>query len=215
MQTVGIRRIIDKSSLNEKKNKENEKRAVISLPKIIQDISNHIDLITRENYICYNGLPYELTPESDDLNKLLHNERHKNFDLLAATEPGMRSRGEFIKVDILYKFKKEIDKCENVKTIVDKFIAHAAAPETIKLLSAEEKSVTLAQLKSYHIIIYQVARFISYNILSEAIGGLPVPQYNLLENLDKKWGDKEDLEQAQEKWDEFGEEIRGWQFSSH
>ncbi|MCD6376634.1 MAG: hypothetical protein J7L94_13980 [Caldisericaceae bacterium] len=225
-QAATIRRLIEKP-------KRNPKLAVISLRRILDDIKQNLSLITRENYVCYDGLPYDYElvhqkwlsslpvsktggnvgslptqgPDAWSMDEIVH----KNFDILAQVHPKKRSRKDLIKIEVLEHLEAEIKKCENIKKYVDKFIAHAAAPETRAGLSDEEKVLTLKHLETSHKIIYQVASFISSQLLWESnLGGLPVPQYNHLENLDKRWSTQEKLDKAQKKWDEFQKEVSKW-----
>jgi hypothetical protein len=116
---------------------------------------------------------------------------HKAFDILAQVSATNRSREDHIKVVVLENLETEISKCDIIKRYVDKFIAHAAAPETRESLSEEEKSLTIERLEKSQKIIFQVASFICGQLLWQSnIGGLPVPQYNHLENLDKKWANQ-------------------------
>jgi hypothetical protein len=47
-QVLAIRRLVD-----------NRGDDVISLRKLIKDIRSHFGLFTRENYVCFDGLPYD------------------------------------------------------------------------------------------------------------------------------------------------------------
>ncbi len=229
-QATTIRRLIEKS-------KSDPKLAVISLRSVLEDIKQNLDLITRENYVCYDGLPYDYElVQQKWLSSLPENESgvhagflptqgpeawpmakrvHKNFDILAQVHPTKRSRKDRIKIEVLEHLETEIKKCENIKKYVDKFIAHAAAPETRAGLSDEEKGLTLERLGTCHKIIYQIASFISSQLLCEPnLRGLPVPQYDHLKNLDKRWSTPEGLEQARKKWDEFEKEVSKWDSTS-
>jgi hypothetical protein len=222
-QAVAIRRLIEKP-------KNDPQWAVISLLRVLNDIEQNLDLMTRENYVCYDGLPYDYNlvhqrwlsslpngshsgslptngPNAFDMSESVH----KNFDILAQVDPKSRSRNDRIKIDVLEHLKSEIKKCGNIKKYVDKFIAHAAAPETRASLLDDEKGITLERLKTCHKIIYQVASFISLQLLWESnIGGLPVPQYDHLKNLDKRWTTPKKLEKANKKWDEYEKEVYKW-----
>jgi len=226
-QAVAIRRLIEKPN-------KNPKRAIISLRRVLKEIEENLELMTRENYVCNDGLPYDYYlvyqrwlsslpngvhsgslptygPNAFDMSERVH----KNFDILAQVDPKERSRSDRIKIEILEYLESEIKKCENIKKYVDKFIAHAAAPETRASLSNEEKGITLEHLETCHKIIYQVASFISGQLLWESnLGGLPVPQYNHLENLDKKWTTPKKLEKAHKKWDEYKKEVSRWDSTS-
>ena len=225
-QATTIRRLIEKP-------KRDPKWAVISLRRILKDIEENAELITRENYVCYDGLPYDydsvhqkclaslpVTKSGVHVGSLptqgpdawpMAERVHKNFDILAQVNPKRRSRKDCIKIEILKHLETEIQKCENIKKYVDKFIAHAAAPETRSDLTDEEKYLTLERLETCHKIIYRVASFISGSLLWESnLGGLPVPQDDHLKNLDKSWMSPKNLEKARKKWDEFAKEVFKW-----
>ncbi|HOO50826.1 MAG TPA: hypothetical protein PLK94_06000 [Alphaproteobacteria bacterium] len=225
-QAVAIRRLIEKP-------KKDPKWAVISLRQVLKEIEKNLDLMTRENYVCYDGLPYDYgavqdkwlsslpktksgvhsgsLPTSGPYAFVMSERVHKSFDILAQVNPQMRSRNDVMRRDVLDHLESELKKCENVKKYVDKFIAHAAAPETIASLSEEEKGLTLDRLESCHKTIYQVASFISVHLLWESnIGGVPVPQYDHLKYLDKKWATSNNLIKAHEKWKEYEKAVCRW-----
>jgi len=225
-QAVAIRRLIEKP-------KKDPKWAVISLRGVLSEIEKNLDLMTRENYVCYDGLPYDYgavhkkwlsslpvtksgvhsgsLPTSGPDAFPMSERVHKNFDILAQVHPKKRSRKDLIKIEVLEYLESELIKCENVKKYVDKFIAHAAAPETRASLSEEEKNLTLERLKTCHKTIYQVASFISGQLLWESnLGGLPVPQYDHLKNLDKRWTTPKKLENAHKEWDKYEKEVSKW-----
>ena len=229
-QAVAIRRLIERP-------KKDPKWAVISLRRVLNEIRKNLYLMTRENYVCYDGLPYDYgTVQEKWLSSLprtksgVHSgslptsgpeafhtsERlHKNFDKLAQVHPKKRSRNDVMRRETLDHLESELAKCDNVKKYVDKFIAHAAAPETIERLSEEEKGLTLNRLKACHMIIYQVASFISGHLLWESnLGGLPVPQYDHLKYLDKKWTTSVNLAKAYAKWNEYKNEVSKWESTS-
>ena len=52
LQATAIRRLIEKP-------KTNPNWAVISIRSVLKDIEDNLGLITRENYVCYDGLPYD------------------------------------------------------------------------------------------------------------------------------------------------------------
>jgi hypothetical protein len=225
-QAVAIRRLIEKP-------KKNPKWAVISLRRVLKEIKDNLHLMTRGNYVCYDGLPYDYNSVHDKWFQSLPKTKsgvhsgslpasrpddfpmservHKNFDKLAQVNPKNRARNDVIRREILDHLDSELTKCENVKKYVDKFIAHAAAPETITSLSEEEKGLTLDRLESCHMTIYQVASFISGQLLWESnLGGLPVPQYDHLKYLDKTWTTSNNLVKAHEKWNEYKKEVSKW-----
>jgi len=229
-QATTIRRLIEKP-------KRDPKWAVISLRRVLKDIEDNLDLITRENYVCYDGLPYDcdlghqkwlsslpVTKSGVHVGSLptqgpdawpMSERVHKNFDILSQVPPEDRSREDRIRIEVLEHLESEIKKCDNIKKYVDKFIAHAAAPETRTGLSDEQEGLTLERLETCHKTIYKVASFISGSLIWESnLGGLPVPQYDHLKNLDKRWVSQKNMEEARKKWDEFEKEVSKWDSTS-
>lgn len=229
-QAVAIRRLIEKP-------KNSPDWAVISLRSILKDIEKNIHLITRENYVCYNGLPYHyeavrrdwlstLPIDSDggssgtlamqgptawQMSELVH----KNFDRLSGVVPDNRKRTDKIKPDVFALLESQIESCEDIKKYVDKFIAHASAPETRKGLSDKQRTLTLDRLKAHHKTIYQVAGFINSQLLyGSNLGEVPVPQYDHLANLDKSWATSGNLTRARQVWKEYVKEVSGWNSAS-
>lgn len=229
-QATTIRRLIEKP-------KSSHKLAVISLRRILKDIKENIDLITRENYVCYDGLPYDYEavhqkwianlprnrggvhvgtlptngPEAWPMSERVH----KNFDRLSQVDPKNRKRTDHMKTEVLEFLESQIEKCGDIKKYVDKFIAHAAVPETRSGLTENQKILTLERLETCHKIIYQVASFISGPLLWESnLGGLPVPQYDHLVNLEKSWVSPKNLKIAHQKWDEFAKKVSSWDSTS-
>lgn len=223
-QSTGIRRLIEKP-------KKNPKWAVISLRSLIDDIEKYLDLITRENYVSYDGLPYDYESiqkkwivSAPKLGAVattgpdgwpMSERAHKNFDKLAQVDPKNRKRTDTIKKEVLERLELELIKCEDVKKYVDKFIAHAAAPETRTGLTKEQQGLNLDRLKEALKIIYAVASYLSGTFLWESsLGGVPTPQFDHLKNLDKPWATEEALNTAREKWNNFSKEVSTWDSTS-
>jgi len=229
-QATAIRRLIEKP-------KDSPKLAVISLRSILKDIKKKIDLITRENYVCYDGLPYDYEAVRNEWqSELIKNDKgipagnlptdgpkawsvsrlvHKNFDRLSQVDFKNRKRNDLIKSELIEYLEGQIEKCEDIKKYVDKFIAHAAAPENRLELTENQKAITLERLETCHKIIYQVASFISGQFLWEStLGGLPVSQNDHLANLEKSWLIPKNLEKSRQKWNDFAKEVSEWDSTS-
>jgi len=225
-QAITIRRLTEKP-------KSDPQWAVISLRSILKDIKKNANLITRENYVCYDGLPYDHEaahrqwlstlprdsggvhvgwlstngPNAWHVSELVH----KNFDKLSGVEPENRKRTDIIRADVFAFLESQIETCKDIKKYVDKFIAHASAPETRIGLPDDQQGITLDRLNAYHKTIYQVAGFISSQLLYESnLGGLPVPQFDHLANLDKSWTTPQNLNRARQTWDEYAKEVSVW-----
>ncbi len=122
-----------------------------------------------------------------------------------------RTRGDMVKQQVFENLESQIQKCDHVKTYVDKFIAHAAAPETREDLQTEEEAMTLERLEACYRTLYCVASFISGSLLwDSSLGGLPVPQFDHLKDIEKRWVSPRNVGKARETWRAFEEKVSGW-----
>ncbi|MEZ4819967.1 MAG: hypothetical protein R3A45_08750 [Bdellovibrionota bacterium] len=199
-QTSGIRRLVEVN----KRYKPDQ--SILSIRRLIDELEENVDLITRENYVCYDGSPYNPTPSEDSwliengennfISRIVPNEgpgawlssyhRHEAFDMLSIKEPSERSRTDKINTKIFSKLKEHLGRCGYMKTFNDKFIAHASHPENRKEIPPSQLSITLDKLTSCIEAIFQVTSFIDACILwnSSVSNPVPSPQYDHLENLD-------------------------------
>ena len=102
--------------------------------------------------------------------------------------------------------------CNPVKIYVDKFVAHAADPETRTNLPEGSEGLTLAKLEECHQALYRSAAFIYGHILWQgSYGALPTPQYDHLAGLDKPWALPKDVPVVQRAWDDLSSDIEVWE----
>jgi hypothetical protein len=140
---------------------------------------------------------------------------HRSFDRLSKVSPENRKRTDLLRPEIFRFLENQVKECDDIKKYVNKFIAHAAAPETRSDLTENQKAITVERLETSRRIIYQVASFILGPLLWESnLGGLRVPQYDHLENLEKSWVSSKNLARAYQKWDEVAKEVSNWDKSS-
>jgi len=222
-QTTTIRRLVTGDSSGK------PERAVISLCSILDDVEAARGLITRENYVCHDGLPYDVKAVRDEW--LLRDKpqvgtianegpkawptaesAHKRFDELSGVSADERSRGDMIRPEIFHDLRGLLDECESVREYVNKFIGHAADPYSRSQITEDDQKITLDKLEEYYKKIYQAAHFIYGSVFwqSDVTGGLPAPQYDHLENLDKPWVKSDDLDRLRSLYDEHSDRIDQW-----
>src|SRR2546421_12873297 len=106
-QVLAIRKLLD------------GRKDVFSLRRLLEDISDHRQLITRENYVCHDGLPYDSEAwqsqaqnveaqiwgiEAPGLRRFLGSRvRHEMFDKVSGVLPAAPQREDLIKIDIFAK----------------------------------------------------------------------------------------------------------------
>jgi hypothetical protein len=101
-QVLAIRRLVDDGNSD-----------IISLRRLVKDMRRNFALFTRENYVCFDGLPYDYeavrhtrfmenagnwgkggiwVPTSGPQGDCISESAHRQFDQLAGIDPAKRSR---------------------------------------------------------------------------------------------------------------------------
>lgn len=204
-QVMAIRRLTDHTF-------HDPNRAVISLPRLIDDMRQNANLITRENYICYEGLTFEsVTHEKDGINWMHWKRMHENFDRLSNVPHNKRERTDKIDKQIFKLLSRELRACDGLRTYANKFVAHASDTRNRIDLTDKQRKITLQRLDESYKAIIHVASFMGAIILYEhSLGRVPVPQFNQLENLDKPMVSQEDLGKLHSYWDNRVKEVGSW-----
>ncbi len=135
VQVLAIRRLTDTT------------RKVLSLSKLLQDIRNHRKLLTRENYVAFDGLPYDCAVAEEKHvrtrgSKLMWldttgpgaflpaQRAHQRFDRLSGVTPARRKRDDRIPTKLIDTIERWITDC-GAKEIADwshSYLAHAGSP---------------------------------------------------------------------------------------
>jgi hypothetical protein len=232
IQALAVRRLLEKPA-------RREDRQIISLRRVLDDIFANRAIITREMYVCHDGLPYEF---KDGLERRMHHlmremagkpksERfawgstvgpeafssskrvHKEFDALAGVKEDQRLPDDVICDEIFWQLNEILAHSghEEFKTLADKTIAHAGDARSRELAAEARRAFTLQRLAACHKAIFRVTNFIGGSILgSTNIGGFPHPQFNQFEHLNHAWCRTEDLSLLQSNWDAYVAEVEGW-----
>jgi hypothetical protein len=205
-QALSIRRLTDPTY-------NHPSKAVISLVRLIDDLEISVPFFTRENYICHDGVIYDW-PENKEFGIEWHlwKQKHKNFDNLSGTSHQNRKRTDKLRNSVIKKLRKELKICEEMRTYANRFIAHASDPETKSNMEEILEKITLNKFDDCYRAITEVSWFISAVILYESgLGGVPVPQYDQLINLDKPIVTSENLKKLDQFWILRSEEVHNWE----
>jgi hypothetical protein len=220
-QATGIRRLAD------------SRNDVISLKRLVDDMERNRCLVTRESYLACHRLPYDFAKvkgehfknlaatqrgnfceglETKGPNAWVEAERaHDRFDELSKTS-GARLRTDTVSIECIISLKSKIERCRDVWTFATKFIAHAADPSSRSGLSKSQKGVTLDQLSACHKALSQVAAFIGGRLLQDTVcASVPAPQFDPLENLDKRWIASGSADKARDCWEKHFDTVKQWE----
>jgi hypothetical protein len=182
---------------------------IISLRRLVKDLRRNLALCTRENYVCFDGLPYDYEavrharfmenagnsgkrgiwvptsgPQGDGTSQMAH----RQFDKLAGIEPATRSREDRLPASLLATIEKWLDDsgADDLAKWSHAYLAHAGGPESRKRIA--DLMVTTNKITDAIKALARVSEAISAWLLfaggrSNAL--MPVAQFNPFEKLDK------------------------------
>jgi hypothetical protein len=224
LMTLGIRRLVDKDEKTD------------SVPNVIARVERRPELLTREKYICYDGLPYDYEAvekrhvESIDLSKGGHvgwlptkgpdawvtsQLLHKAFDALSG-HPAKRKRTDTVQPKILADLKDSLrhPTIEKVCTMADKRVAHA---ERVAEGSGAVPQATYADIDNALRMIVRVANSLSSSFFYDATFGSVVatPQFDVLEALDQPWATPATIPALHRHWREISAAMDRWAYNTN
>ncbi len=220
LMSLGIRKLVDKD------------RRTDSLWNVVALVERRLELLTREKFVCYDGLPYDYEavwkdhiatleikngvhvgwlpttgPKAWAMSEILH----KAFDKLSGATVGKRRREDRIQASVLTAVKEELSHpaIKTVCTLADRRIAHA---ERLSESSDAIPTATYDCINQALQQIVKVANFISASFFYDAAFGsvVPTPQFDVLEALDQPWISTENLPALHKYWGDLSNSIDAW-----
>ncbi len=215
--SLGIRRLLD-----------NDKRR-ISLAWVISRIEKNIHLMTREFYVCHDGLPYEYQEAknyfyanlSSSLSRsesfltatrregwFMSEQMHDHFDSLCG-HPAKRSRTDRIPINIVRSFKEILkgDSITSISNMASRVIAH-----TVICNQVEIETPTYDDIFDALSTLMGLANEISSSIFYDTNIGSVVPLYrgDPVEGLDQPWISSENLGSLRSFWEGICKQMDEW-----
>lgn len=139
--------------LFEPKRRGNE-RKVVSIPSVLNKIEGKIGLFTRYNFVCHDGMPYDIPERSNSDNwriQLIVKNRHEIFDLLCQKEPDkIRSKEDKLKNEIVDSLKKYAILNKDIETLINNQIAHASDIHRKRAEYIESTTVSLMKIQNQY-----------------------------------------------------------------
>lgn len=218
-QVLAIRRLMDRGS-----------GGIISLRRLVKDLKRNFALFTRENYVCYDGLPYDYLavrharfeknagkwgqggiwvptegPEGDRTSEMAH----RQFDKLAGIEPAKRSREDRLPVSLIRTIEKWLDDsgADDLADWSHAYLAHAGDPQSREKIAA--LAVTAGKITDAIRVLARATEAISAWLL--CAGGrshalMPVAQFNPFERLHRPIMQAGGEAAAYKLWHQLGDE---------
>jgi hypothetical protein len=218
VQTLAIRRLMDC------------KKNVISLKKLLDDIATSIKLFTRENFVAFDGLPYDyeaakkrVMAEQSSANNgpfwaaqsgpdawCPAQQAHKMFDLLSGVDAGSRQRQDHIPkkhVETLQRWLEESD-ARSIVNWTHKFLAHAADRNSRARFDLTLIQPTLDKITAVSRTFVRVSEVVLAYLLFDSghVAVMPVPQFNQFEKLSVQVIAKDQVSDLRSRWDAMTKE---------
>lgn len=211
-QIIAFRRLMEPAAARPEKQ-------VISLRRLIDDLREHRHLLTREMFVCHDGLPFNDRGGIDDLpppNEKgisvawadtsgpraygMSRHMHETFDGMMDRAPIQRDRSDQIGDAFFGAIENALGAAPFVKLTwqANKMLLHAA--DDFSRGGVADSGVTLNDVWMCHQAILKVANRVSIAIGGWNIGAVPVPQFDVLEHWDAPFAPKEAFISMMEEW---------------
>jgi hypothetical protein len=204
-------------------------KGVVSLRRVFSDVQDHRHLITREAFICYDGMRFDpstiawprefsgsagptWTQIGGPLDRSTPLRLHNRFDRLSGTDAAHRTRFDRVNETIFAEINALLSRpaINRIRSTRNKFIAHASdarsrGPQSGPILSIANVEDALRPLvQAYH-------RLASDVLLGMGSGDalMPTPQFDPLEGLVDALT-SEQKEHLLTFWDELVEAHNRW-----
>jgi hypothetical protein len=193
-QAVAIRRLIDSGGVK-------GKRGVHSLCGLLDDMTSHATLLRRDHM---------LRAENHDLCGA--GLRELSIDKMVGVEHTNRSSADTIRPGLFEYLKAELTaRCEPLKQYVDKFIAHAATPDSRLTINADDINILRKTLSEAQKRILQTATFLGTGILYETnISPLASDTGKKFLYIDRPLVQTADIPQLGKAWVDYQRKTDRW-----
>lgn len=231
-QVIGIRKLTDLEY-------KDPKKQINSIPRLLAEVKASLHLFTRENFVCYNGLPYNYEAAKEKHNIFIVSQlqkgvrtvsgamkgpdawnssqrAHEAFDKLSHTVPEQRQRTDRICPNILKILDKVLENIQpdidEIRSKANKFVAHSADRYSRESANVTISGFTFNQIDRLHKNFFLIMNFIASEILYDSyIPSLEVAQYDVLKGLDGPWIKNEDLQHLEKAWNERDNIVDNWE----
>lgn len=218
LMALGIRKLVDRDD------------RVDSLWNVLEQVERHPEMLTREKFVCYDGLPYDYqSVYQDHVSSMVVNDvvrslptkgpqawavsemLHKAFDQLSGAKPEMRKRVDRINLTLVSTLKDALRNpaIKKVCTIADKRIAHA---ERFSKTSKPIPTATYSDINQSFKQVVRVASFLSSSFFYDAAIGsvMPTPQFDVFKSLGQPWVMTDNIPALSGYWSELSRTMDEW-----
>jgi hypothetical protein len=215
-QVLAIRRLVDDGRSD-----------IVSLRRLVKDLRRNFGLITRENFVCFDGMPYdyEAVQHKEMMERVgkgafwgetsgpgahgASRMAHEQFDRLSGVSPANRTRQDRLPTRLLTTIEAWLadSGADELAKWSHTYLAHAGGPESRKRIA--DLMVTANKITNAIKALARVTEAISAWLLFA--GGrsnslMPVAQFNPFEKLDRPIMKAAEEADAHGLWDRLSDE---------
>jgi hypothetical protein len=218
-QVLAIRRLMDSAN-----------KDVISLPRLLKDVRRNLKLLTRENLVAFDGMPYDCDAvqqrvmmeqirqgggpfwgETSGPNAYLPAQMaHKKVDRLTGLRPENRSRQDQLPKRIIDQIEHWLDEsgADEIVKWSHTLLAHAAGPTSRNRSAIATAAPTADKITGCIRAFVRVAEAVTNTILGHSGRGMlvPIPQFNPFEGLTNPLAPQDGRRFLDACWDRFTKE---------
>jgi hypothetical protein len=223
---LGVSRLTDAGKVT-----RNNDKNVVSLRRVFDDVRANCGLITREVFVCYDGMVYDtatIPPPSsrglvsgvvrsepiggphDDLTPEL---LHEKFDWLSGVPKAARGRTDLIAAPIFNRIETLLSDpaVKAIRLLRDKVLAHSADASSRASVSLKRYGFTLAEAEAALKALVKANRAVQIDLLWNSAGSvLPVAQSDVIEHLDLPYTLSEHIGALGQFWDGLVTDRESW-----
>ena len=226
-QVIAIAKLLEASPTNQ------PKKAVVSLRRLTDEVREARSLITRENFVSQDALPYDcevvearelsLIAAKTDKSRVYFTsmptagpeawamaaQQHEFFDRLSGVPADRRDRRDLIDVAFFDRLDASLQDplLDEIRTLRHKSVAHAADAGSREAVANLRNGVTLADFDRAHYLLSGVYQALSVTLFGQwRGGGVPVPQHDLFLYCDQPFIASAHVGEIQEFWKKHSNE---------
>ena len=224
-QLVSIRRLMDTYPLAGDK-------GVFSLKGLVLDMKKHRSMFTRQNLFAAFEQPLDVESVRKAMfDYLWERERqghhvselpvgcvpdfsdrlHKDVDALCGVQPEARQDDDMVLEAVFENLEKKLDSTRDICGHVNKFLAHAATPESRARVDADSAKITYEKLWHAHETICRACQFIDCFLLRQTNHSF-LASYpgDLLRYADQPLAAGEAIDRLRECWTAYAKKTESW-----
>lgn len=204
-------------------------RAVYSIYSLINDIFDHRNELTREEFFKLRNMPYDYTEIKNKEREFVRTqpvgkgffippeldwepiaETHQTFDRLSGKTHMERQPNDIIPERVFIRLKDRLEACKQMTNYVDKFVAHSATPESRTIQNVSASGITFKKLWEAHRIIFEVAVFLSSILFSEGHMALAIENPDFFQYWETPLINENEVNRLRSTFEEYRKETEKW-----